>query len=84
MTTILERTENELLEMKSNQKKNEIKLEGLEHDFKKTKDRMRLIDDDTIPAHKGKMDHKLGRLNKKLKLMEIHDLRMTLLFYGEC
>ena len=82
MTTRLDRLENELLEMKGNQKKNEGKLEGLEHDFKNTKDRMRLVDNDIIPDINGKMDHKLDRLSQKLKLMEIHDRRMNLLFYG--
>ena len=54
VTTRLDRMENELLEMKGNQKKNEEKLEGLDHDLKNTKDRMRLIDNDIIPGIKGK------------------------------
>ena len=82
VTTRLDRMENELLEMKGNQKNNEEKLEGLEHDLKNTKDRMRLIDNDIIPDIKGEMDHELDRLRHKLKLMEIHDRRMNLLFYG--
>ena len=43
---------------------------------------MRLIYNDIIPGIKGEMDHKLDRLSQKLKLMEIRDGRMNLLFYG--
>ena len=49
VTVRLDRMENELLSMKQEQKKNKEKVEGLEHEFKTTKDRLKLIDNDIIP-----------------------------------
>ena len=82
VTVRLDRMENELLSMKQEQKKNEEKVEGLEQEFKNTKDRLRLIDNDIIPGIKGELEHEINRLNDKVTLMEILDSKLNLLFYG--
>ena len=51
--------ENELLSMKQDQKKNEEKVEGLEHEFKNTKDRLKRIVKDIIPDIKGELEQNL-------------------------
>ena len=58
VTMRLDRMENKLLSMKQEQKKNEEKVEELEHGFKNTKDRLKLIDNDIIPSIKGELEHK--------------------------
>ena len=82
VTVRLDRMENELLSMKQEQQQNKEKVEGLEHEFKNTKDRLKLIDNDIIPDIKGELEHKLNRLNDKVTLLEIHDRKLNLLFYG--
>ena len=82
VTVRLDRMENELLSMKQEQKKNNEKVEGLEHEFKNTKDRLKLIDNDIIPGIKGELEHKLNHLHDKMTLMENHDRKLNLLFYG--
>ena len=71
--------ENELLSMKQEQKMYEEKVEGLEHEFKNTKDRLKLID--IIPGIKGELEHKLNRLNVKVTLMEIHDRKLFFFYF---
>jgi hypothetical protein len=82
LTTRFDRMEKELKSMKEDQKVNREKIDGLEHIVMNTKSKVDVMEDSVIPSIKGDMDHNLALLNDKLTLMEIHNRKPNLLFYG--
>ncbi len=82
ITSRLDRMEDELKSMKTDQRKLEEKIDGLEHTVVNTTNKVGYMETISLPAVKHGMEQKLKSVTDKITLMEIHNRKLNLLFYG--
>jgi len=74
----LDKLESEISDMKISQAENKDRIDTLNHDVQGAKQDITSLKDGEIPV----LDGKYQRLADKITLMEIHDRKKNLLFYG--
>jgi hypothetical protein len=82
MSGILDKLEDDIESVKIKQTENEDKLQGVKYDVDKAVADITLLHQDMHQRHLPDLHNKWQYLSNKLLLMEIHERKLNLIFYG--